>query len=99
MSKSLALALAPYSIRVNSICPGPVETPFAQQAFAQGGAVVGRGVITDWKQALQALISEVPIGRRGHPEEIASAALFLASDEASFITGVTLPVDGGYTAH
>src|SRR6516164_416344 len=76
-------------IRVNAISPGPIDTPiFEQQAPTKEGA----------DQARAQFAAAVPFGRLGRPEEIASTALFLASDEASFIAGVDLPVDGGMTA-
>jgi NAD(P)-dependent dehydrogenase (short-subunit alcohol dehydrogenase family) len=76
-------------IRVNAISPGPIDTPiFEQQAPTKDGA----------DQARAQFAAAVPFGRLGRPEEIASTALFLASDEASFIAGVDLPVDGGMTA-
>ena len=76
-------------IRVNAISPGPIDTPiFEQQASTKEGA----------DQARAQFAAAVPFGRLGRPEEIASTALFLASDEASFIAGVDLPVDGGMTA-
>jgi NAD(P)-dependent dehydrogenase (short-subunit alcohol dehydrogenase family) len=76
-------------IRVNAISPGPIDTPiFEQQAPTKEGA----------DQARAQFAASVPFGRLGRPEEIASTALFLASDEASFIAGVDLPVDGGMTA-
>jgi NAD(P)-dependent dehydrogenase (short-subunit alcohol dehydrogenase family) len=76
-------------IRVNAISPGPIDTPiFEQQAPTKEGA----------DQVRAQFAAAVPFGRLGRPEEIASTALFLASDEASFIAGVDLPVDGGMTA-
>jgi NAD(P)-dependent dehydrogenase (short-subunit alcohol dehydrogenase family) len=76
-------------IRVNAISPGPIDTPiFEQQAPTKEGA----------DQARAQFAAAVPFGRLGRPEEIASTALFLASDAASFIAGVDLPVDGGMTA-
>jgi NAD(P)-dependent dehydrogenase (short-subunit alcohol dehydrogenase family) len=76
-------------IRVNAISPGPIDTPiFEQQAPTKEGA----------DQARAQFAAAVPFGRLGRPEEIASAASFLASDEASFIAGVDLPVDGGMSA-
>jgi NAD(P)-dependent dehydrogenase (short-subunit alcohol dehydrogenase family) len=72
-------------IRVNSISPGPIETPiFGKMGFSE-----------EQLQAFSTVISAAPLGRTGQPEEIASAALFLASDESSYITGVDLCVDGG----
>src|SRR5438445_4620694 len=76
-------------IRVNAISPGPIDTPiFDQRAPTKEGA----------EQARAQFAAAVPFGRLGRPEEIASTALFLASEEASFIAGVDLPVDGGMTA-
>jgi NAD(P)-dependent dehydrogenase (short-subunit alcohol dehydrogenase family) len=73
-------------IRVNSISPGPIETPiFGKMGLNE----------SEFAQLATSLISQVPMGRVGRPEEVASAALFLASDESSFITGVDLCVDGG----
>jgi len=73
-------------IRVNSISPGPIETPiFGKMGLSEA----------DIAQFATSLISQVPIGRPGRPEEVASTALFLASDESSFITGIDLCVDGG----
>ncbi|WP_158914747.1 SDR family NAD(P)-dependent oxidoreductase [Caulobacter sp. S45] len=69
-------------IRVNVISPGPIDTPFTQDAPSA------------WKNAMTAM---VPMGRFGRPEEIATAALFLASEDSSFITGIDLCVDGGLT--
>jgi NAD(P)-dependent dehydrogenase (short-subunit alcohol dehydrogenase family) len=72
-------------IRVNSISPGPIETP-----------IFGKmGLSEDQVQQFSAFISTLPLGRAGQPEEIAAVALFLASDESSYITGVDLCVDGG----
>ena len=73
-------------IRVNSISPGPIDTP----ALANAGLTAEQV-----EQAAAHFASQVPLGRRGRPEEIASAVVFLASDESSFITGVDLAVDGG----
>lgn len=85
LTRDMAVALAKDGIRVNALCPGFTYTQLTQ-------------VLTDDPEMLAKLESLHPIGRLGRPEEIANAALFLASDEASFITGVCLPVDGGYTA-
>jgi NAD(P)-dependent dehydrogenase (short-subunit alcohol dehydrogenase family) len=76
-------------IRVNAISPGPIDTPIMDlQASTKEGA----------DRIRASFAAAVPFGRLGKPEEIAAAALFLASDEASFIAGVDLPVDGGMTA-
>ena len=89
--KSLALALAP-KVRVNVICPGPVDTPMLPLFF-------GREPGTDVKPLMKEFLeTSVPLQRPSQPEEIAEVALFLASDASSFVTGVTLPVDGGYLA-
>jgi NAD(P)-dependent dehydrogenase (short-subunit alcohol dehydrogenase family) len=91
LMKSLALRLGPMGIRVNAICPGPIATPMLPQFF-------GRDSGADVSDVIDSFTANVPLGRRGEPEEIANAALFLASDEASFVNGVPLPVDGGYLA-
>jgi NAD(P)-dependent dehydrogenase (short-subunit alcohol dehydrogenase family) len=72
-------------IRVNCICPGPTDTPLIRASRTP--------------QELQAFTEAQAIGRLGSPEEIAAAAVFLASEEASFVTGVALPVDGGQSAY
>jgi 3-oxoacyl-[acyl-carrier protein] reductase len=82
LTRGLARELAPSKIRVNCISPWNIETP----SF--------RGSITEEEQ--KAWISEIPLGRIGQPEDIAYAALYLASDEASWVTGHNLCVDGGY---
>ncbi len=82
--KTLAVELGPSGIRVNAIAPGLVETRFAA-ALVQNDDVVKR-----W-------IERAPLRRYGRPEEIAGAALYLASDAASYVTGETIVIDGGYT--
>lgn len=84
MTKSLAIAWAEHGIRVNAIAPGFVVTE--QSARARQDASFTKGIE-----------ARTPMGRWGQPGDIAGAALFLASDAAGFITGVTLPVDGGYS--
>ena len=84
-TRNLSIDLAQKGIRVNCICPGYVETNLTK-------------VLTDDPESLRKLEERHPMGRLGRPEEIANAALFLASDEASFVTGAPLIVDGGYTA-
>ncbi|MYH96152.1 MAG: SDR family oxidoreductase [Acidimicrobiia bacterium] len=89
--KSVALALAP-KVRCNIICPGPVDTPMLPLFF-------GREPGTDVKPLMKEFLeTSVPLQRPSQPEEIAEVALFLASDASSFVTGVTLPVDGGFLA-
>jgi meso-butanediol dehydrogenase / (S,S)-butanediol dehydrogenase / diacetyl reductase len=84
-TRSLALELAPRRIRVNAISPGAVDTPLA--AATSGTPVIAH-----------AFRAAIPIGRFGRPEEIAAAIAFLAADEASFVIGANLAVDGGLTA-
>jgi len=85
LTRSMALAHAKENIRVNCVCPGYVATPIIQ------------GILDD-PEALARAGRRHPMGRIGKPEEVAAAVAFLASDEASFITGAILPVDGGYLA-
>jgi len=91
LTKATALEYATQNIRVNCICPGIVWTE-----MMDSGA---RGTAGGVEEAKKQAISSEPVGRLGTPEEIAQAALFLACDESSsFVTGIALPVDGGYTA-
>jgi len=83
MSRELGVQFARQGVRVNALCPGPVNTPLLQRLFAE-----------DPERAQRRLV-HVPMGRFGEPEEIAAAAAFLASDDASFITASTFMVDGG----
>jgi 3-oxoacyl-[acyl-carrier protein] reductase len=84
LSKTMAIELAPYNIRVNSVCPGFIFTELA----LEGGMS---------EEEVQAYTSHIPLNRHGRVEEVANAFAFLASDEASFITGTELVVDGGQT--
>jgi NAD(P)-dependent dehydrogenase (short-subunit alcohol dehydrogenase family) len=83
MSRELGVQFARDGVRVNALCPGPVNTPLLQELFAK-----------DAERAQRRLV-HVPMGRFAEPEEIANAALFLASDESSFITASSFLVDGG----
>jgi meso-butanediol dehydrogenase / (S,S)-butanediol dehydrogenase / diacetyl reductase len=89
LAKALALDYATRGIRVNALCPGIIETPMLRQ-FADSRP----DPTAAWKSYAEAQ----PMGRLGTVDECADAALWLVSDEASFITGVALPVDGGFTA-
>jgi NAD(P)-dependent dehydrogenase (short-subunit alcohol dehydrogenase family) len=90
MTRSMALDHAADHIRVNAVCPGDTATPMLDSAIAL------RGV--DREEGLKQLGAAVPMGRVGTPEEIAKPVIFLASDDAAYITGATLAVDGGHTA-
>jgi NAD(P)-dependent dehydrogenase (short-subunit alcohol dehydrogenase family) len=85
MTRELAVEYARQGIRANMLCPGPVETPLMAQ------------LMSDPQWAARRLV-HIPLGRPGRAEEIARAALFLASDDSSFMTGAALVVDGGITA-
>jgi NAD(P)-dependent dehydrogenase (short-subunit alcohol dehydrogenase family) len=85
-TKSVALQYGKHGVRVNAVCPGTIDTPMVGR-MAAGGEL-------DPKAAA----AGVPLGRIGRPEEIAAAVLWLCSDAASYVTGVALPVDAGYTA-
>jgi len=89
LTRQMALDYARFGVRVNCICPGFVLTEMLQ-------GYIGKQL--DPAGAQRAFASMAPMNRIGRPEEIAAAALFLASEASSFITGVALPVDGGYTA-
>ena len=86
LSRELGIEFARRGVRVNALCPGPVDTPLLRDLYA-----------TDPEQAARRLV-HVPMGRFATPEEIANAALFLASDESSYVNGSTFLVDGGLTA-
>ena len=94
--KSLAGRLARDNIRVNAVCPGPIDTPMLRVFVARPDQQNTAGV--DKEELVRKRGSQTPMGRPGRPEEVANAALFLLSDEASFVTGAALPVDGGATA-
>jgi NAD(P)-dependent dehydrogenase (short-subunit alcohol dehydrogenase family) len=83
LSRELGVEFAERGVRVNALCPGPVNTPLLKELFAK-----------DPERAAKRLV-HIPMGRFGEPEEIAKAALFLASDDSSFVTASTFLVDGG----
>ncbi|HEY2413728.1 MAG TPA: SDR family oxidoreductase [Pirellulaceae bacterium] len=84
LTKSLAIAWAPHGVRVNAIAPGWIETALTAPLVAD-------------PTKSDTIVSRTPLGRWGQPSDIAGAALFLASPAAAFVTGVVLPVDGGYS--
>jgi NAD(P)-dependent dehydrogenase (short-subunit alcohol dehydrogenase family) len=91
--RCIAAIGGPTGIRANAILPGATETPMLEQFFAAPGEtadVLG--------QRLESFTQAIPMGRFCKPEEVAQLALFLAGDRSSFITGVVIPIDGGYTA-
>ena len=85
LTKDMANSLGAHGIRVNALCPAFIYTELTR-------------TLTEDPKWLRQMLALEPLGRLGQPEEVAKAALFLASDDASFITGVCLPVDGGYTS-
>jgi NAD(P)-dependent dehydrogenase (short-subunit alcohol dehydrogenase family) len=86
LTKSAALEYAPRGIRVNAVCPGTIDTPMVANMIENGEL--------DMTEAIR----NQPIGRLGTADEIAAAVLWLCSSAASFVVGIALPVDGGYTA-
>ena len=85
-NRSIAMEYGPLGIRSNAVCPGLVKTEMTEDLMKD------EELMLEWSK-------DYPIGRFGVPEDIANACLYLASDESSFVTGATLPVDGGFTAH
>ena len=94
--KALGRRLVKENIRVNAICPGLVNTPMLRVFVARPDQQSTHGF--DREQLVTRRGATIPMGRPGRPEEVASAALFLLSDEASYITATTFAVDGGATA-
>jgi NAD(P)-dependent dehydrogenase (short-subunit alcohol dehydrogenase family) len=86
LTKTAALEYAKTGIRVNAVCPGPIDTPMLQSAAGLR------------PQVIEQMAAAEPVGRLGRPEEIAEAVVWLCSDAASFVTGHPMPVDGGYMA-
>jgi NAD(P)-dependent dehydrogenase (short-subunit alcohol dehydrogenase family) len=83
MSRELGVEFARQGVRVNALCPGPINTPLLQELFAKDPAKAARRMV------------HIPMGRFGEAREIASAVLFLASDESSYVNATTFLVDGG----
>jgi meso-butanediol dehydrogenase / (S,S)-butanediol dehydrogenase / diacetyl reductase len=90
LTKAMALDHAHENIRVNCICPSVVETELVRRIFSD---------TEDGRRARQARIGTIPLGRLGRPDDVAGLAVFLASDESSWVTGTAIPVDGGVTAY
>jgi NAD(P)-dependent dehydrogenase (short-subunit alcohol dehydrogenase family) len=86
LSRELGVELARRGVRVNALCPGPINTPLLQELYARDPEAAARRLV------------HVPMGRFGEPSEIARAALFLASDDSSYVTASTFLVDGGLSA-
>ncbi len=84
-TKSAAMEYAKRGVRINDVCPGMIETAMGEQMIAAGQG-----------EALKQMEKSIPMGRQGRPEEIASTVLFLCSDAASYITGQSISVDGGF---
>ena len=87
LTKTLALEVAKYGINVNAIAPGAIRTRMLE------------GALKELNMSEEQMVKMIPLGRIGEPEDIAKAAVFLASDDSSYITGQTIIVDGGWTTH
>lgn len=90
LTKTAALEYAKSGIRVNAVCPGPVQTPMVDKILQRQPELAD--------QIIESIKMREPIGRMGRPEEIAEAVVWLCSDAASFVTGMAMPVDGGFVA-
>ncbi|MFB6310383.1 MAG: SDR family NAD(P)-dependent oxidoreductase [Salinirussus sp.] len=88
LTRAVAAEVGSHGVRANAVCPGIVETDLVKRDFAEHG---------DWPDVRSAMADEYPLGRLGQPEDVAKAVAFLASDEAAWITGHGLVVDGGYS--
>ena len=95
-TKALAKRVAKDNVRANVICPGPIDTPMLRVFVACPDQQSTDGL--DKEELVKKRGSSDPMGRPGQPDEVANAALFLLSDEASFVNGIAMPVDGGITA-
>jgi NAD(P)-dependent dehydrogenase (short-subunit alcohol dehydrogenase family) len=89
LTKALATDFGQYNIRINCICPGAIETPMLERVIKFQG---------EPSEVRARRLKNYPLGRFGYADEVAQTALFLASDESSFVNGATIPVDGGFTA-
>lgn len=89
LTKALAADFGEYNIRVNCICPGAIETPMLERVIEFQG---------DSNEVRARRLKNYPLNRFGYPHEVAQTALFLASDDSTFVTGATIVVDGGFTA-
>ena len=87
LTRSAAMEYAPRGIRINAICPGTIDTPMVSD------------MLKTQADAMKEIMRDQPIGRLGRPDEITAAVLWLCSPGASFVHGVALPVDGGFTVH
>jgi NAD(P)-dependent dehydrogenase (short-subunit alcohol dehydrogenase family) len=85
LTRAMAMTYARRNVRINAICPGGVDTPMIASMMSS-------------EERIQRFAASHPLGRMGTPEDIAYCALYLASDEASWVTGTVFPVDGGYSA-
>jgi NAD(P)-dependent dehydrogenase (short-subunit alcohol dehydrogenase family) len=86
LTKAMAIDYGKFNIRVNCVCPGAIQTPLWDDSMV---------TIEDPEQEMKEVLKKIPLKLMGRPEDVAQAALFLASDESSYISGVALPVDGG----
>jgi NAD(P)-dependent dehydrogenase (short-subunit alcohol dehydrogenase family) len=97
-ARSVAFALGPEGIRANVICPGPTDTPMLSRFFGAPGDDLGAAGSESAAAALEGFLQRVPLRRVGKPEDVAQLALFLASEASSHLSGVAIPIDGGYVA-